>query len=272
MLFLLHTPAFPLGHFIESFIYFEGVQHAHNVDRFLPNGDVELLIDLNDAPQFIYDNDTLAEKQACRHVWASGVRTEPITIPAGNGSKMIVVAFRKGMAYPFFPFPMGEIADTVVDGDLIWGREILLLRERLLETADINERFAAVEEFLLGKYADRLVTNPCVAFAVAEMRRNPAEANIRHMTGQIGYSQKHFIDIFKRHVGITPKAYLKVMRFQRAVADIESGSETDWARVAHDCGFYDQSHFINDFKLFSGFTPETYLERKNGILNYVPVG
>src|SRR5687768_14415161 len=131
MIFRAHVPVFPLDQFIELLIYFERAEHAHTVDRFLPNGDTEILIDFHDTPQFIYDNNTLKEIQACNRVWTSGVRTEPITIPSGNGAAMMVVSFKKGMAYPFFPFPMNEISDSVVDADLVWGSEFGILRERL---------------------------------------------------------------------------------------------------------------------------------------------
>ena len=94
MIYQTHIPAFPLDKFIEIFIYYEGVKHAHNVDRFLPNGDTEILIDFHDTPQYIYDNETLKEIQACNHVWASGLRTEPITIPSGNNAAMMVIAFQ----------------------------------------------------------------------------------------------------------------------------------------------------------------------------------
>ena len=78
--------------------------------------------------------------------------------------------------------------------------------------------------------------------------------------------------MFKRHVGVTPKAYLKIMRFQKAITEIENSGKISWTNISQDCGFYDQAHFINDFKLFSGFTPEQYLRQKSDLLNYVPVG
>src|SRR5678816_3387577 len=74
MIFQAHIPVYPLNKFIDVFIYFERAEHSHTVDRFLPNGDTEILIDFSDTPQFIYDNDSLKEIQACHHVWASGVR------------------------------------------------------------------------------------------------------------------------------------------------------------------------------------------------------
>jgi len=272
MIFQAHIPRYPLDQFIEIFIYYEGIQHEHKVDRFLPNGDTEILIDFHDAPQFIYDNDTLKEIQACNHVWASGFRTAPITIPSGNDAAMMVIAFKKGKAAPFFPFPMNEIADAVVDADLVWGVEFGSLRETLLETKDIDRRFVLVEDFLITKFQRAFDLNPCVAFAVEEMTNRPDQISIARMNAKIGYSQKHFIEMFRKQVGVTPKSYLKIMRFQKAVKTIDATDSVDWARLSHDCGFYDQAHFINDFKHFAGFTPAKYAEIHKNYQNYIPVG
>ncbi len=272
MIFRTHIPRFPLDRFISVFIYYEGVHHAHNVDRFLPNGDTEILVDFYDAPQYIYDNQTLKEIQACRNVWASGFRTGPITIPSGNNAAMMVIAFKKGMAAPFFPFPMSEIVDSVVDADLVWGGEFGDLREKLLNENDVDERFRMVENFLIGKIHAGPDLNPCVAFAVSEMAKRPDHLSIAHMNTQIGYSQKHFTDLFRRQVGVTPKSYLKVMRFQKAVRTIDAEGSCDWVSISQECGFYDQAHFINDFKHFSGFTPAVYSEIKTIYQNYIPVG
>ena len=272
MVLRVHIPSFPLNQFFEAFIYFERVEHAHTVDRFLPNGDTEILIDFNDAPQFIYDNDTLKEIQACNRVWTSGLRTRPITIPSGNGSVMMVISFKKGMAAPFFPFPMDEISNSVVDADLVWGTDFADLREKLLETKDVERRFRVVEDFLLTKFRSQLEPDPCVEFAVREMIAHPDDLSIAKMNRQIGYSQKHFTQMFRKKVGATPKAFLKIMRFQKAVQTIDAAVQIDWGEIALTCGFYDQAHFINDFKHFSGFTPERYAQIHTNYQNYIPVG
>lgn len=272
MIYEAKVPVFPLSKFIEVFIYFERAEHAHTVDRFLPNGDTEILIDFNDTPQFIYDNNSLKEIQACNHVWASGVRTEPITIPSGNGATMMVIAFKKGMSAPFFPFPMEEISDSVVDADLIWGNGFGELRERLQAEKRVERRFELLEGFLLKMFASKLDVNPCVEFAINEMTHRPDSLSIAWMNEQIGYSQKHFTEMFRRNIGVTPKAYLKIMRFQKAIRTIDAASEIEWDMIAQDCGFYDQAHFINDFKHFSGFTPERYSKIHTNYQNYIPVG
>lgn len=272
MIFKVHIPAAPLDQFIDAFIYFERVEHAHTVDRFLPNGDTEILIDFHDTPQFIYDNVSLKEIQACNHIWASGVRTEPITIPSGNGAAMMVISFKKGMAAPFFPFPMDEIRDSVVDADLVWGNDFAFMREQLLSEKLVERRFILLESFLLTKFRSRLDLDPCVAYAVGEMIERPDALSIAKMSLKIGYSQKHFTEMFRKRIGVTPKAYLKIMRFQKAVRTIDAAEAIDWNSVALDCGFYDQAHFINDFKHFSGFTPEQFAKIQTNYQNYIPVG
>lgn len=272
MIFETYIPKFPLNQFIDCFIYYEGFNYEHSVDRFLPNGDTEILIDFNDQPQYIYDNESLKEIQACHNIWASGIRTEPITIPAGTDARMMVIMCKKGMAYPFFPFPMDEISDSVIDADLIWGMSFAYLREKLLETPDVDLRFKLTEDFLVRNFLGSALLNPCVDYALTEIIRRPDQINLSRLSEKIGYSQKHFISMFKRQVGVTPKAYLKILRFQKAITDIEHSAKVDWMSISHDCGFYDQAHFINDFRLFSGFTPEQYLKQKSDLLNYVPIG
>ena len=272
MIFRIHIPAYPLDQFIEAFVYFERAEHAHTIDRFLPNGDTEILIDFHDTPQHIYDNSSLKEIQACHHVWTSGLRTEPITIPSGNGAVMMVISFKKGAAGAFFPFPMEEISDCVVDADLVWGSEFGFLRESLLEEKDIEARFKLLEDFLLENFRNKLELNPCVAFAVREMMERPDGLSIARMNEKIGYSQKHFTQMFRKQVGVTPKSFLKIMRFQKAVRHIDAATEINWGEIALASGFYDQAHFIHDFKHFSGFTPEQYAQIHTNYQNYVPVG
>lgn len=274
MVFQVHIPSFPLNRFIERLFYYEGINATHTLDRFLPDGNAEIIIDLTEGTQFIYDNETLAEIQACRYFWASGVRTRPITIPSGNGSRMLVVAFKRGRAYPFYPMPVSELTDHVVSADLIFRKAILELREQLLAAESIDQMFLLAETFLFLCAKDRLspkYTSRCMEYAVSRITSQPNRLVLQELSDQVGYSQKHFISLFKSQVGVSPKQYLKIMRFQQAVLEMESRRPVKWSQFAQQNGYYDQSHFINEFKYFSGFTPREYMQRKTDLLNYVPV-
>ena len=275
MIVQVHTPGFPINQFVKHFIYYEGVNPVHNMDRFLPDGNTEFILELTGDPKHIYDNETLTELQTCRYAWVSGVRTRPITIPSGRNSRMLIVAFKRGKAHPFYDFPMTELTDTVVDADLVFGRKIHILREQLLHCKSIQQMFVLVEKFLLEQTGDALHANTpsnCIEYAVTEISNQPGIPVFQQLSERIGYSQKHFIDLFKKKVGVPPKQYLRIMRFQKAVLEIEKGKSVQWSQIAAESGFYDQAHFINDFRDFSGFTPNEYIKRKTQELNYIPVG
>jgi AraC-like DNA-binding protein len=274
MILKVHPPAFPLNRYIEQFVYYEGIDVAHNLDRFLPDGNTEIIISLSADPQSIHDNESLKEIQLCRHAWVSGVRTQPITIPSGKGSRMLIVAFKRGGGHPFYPFPMTEITDWVVEADLIFGNGFHRFRDQLLHARSVENMFLLLEQFLLRRGGEALhadAASKCIEFAVSNIVRAPHAAGFHAISDSIGYSQKHFIDLFKSRVGVPPKQYLKIMRFQRAIVEIEQDRPVHWEQIALESGFYDQAHFIHDFKDFSGFTPGEYMSRKTDMLNYVPV-
>ena len=214
-------PEAPLNQFVECLFYHQDINPPHSIDRFLPDGNTEIIIDLTETPKYIYDNETLIEKQKCINAWASGVRTEYISIPSGQDSCMLVIYFRKGMAYPFFPLPMNEMSDRVIDTDLLWGRSFEGLRYALLDEKDLDRRFSIVEQFLIDNYLANANLNPCISFAVEQMQARPSRLELTGLYKKIGYSQKHFTDMFKSHVGVTPKAYLRILRFQKALAKLK---------------------------------------------------
>lgn len=271
MIFKHHIPKYPLNLFIEDFVYYKDYNPVHSIDRFLPDGNINVVIDLTDYPKFIYDNHTLKEIQACRNVWFSGIRSRYITIPSGRDSEMFIINFQKGKAYPFVEMPIHELTDYVIDGELVLTNEILNIREKLLGIAEIDQKFVFAEKVLTYIFRQKFRTNRFVDFAVDKILRHPGKEALTEIYQNCGYTQKHLISIFKEKVGLTPNAFLKVIRFQKAINLIGKHKLPDWSSVAYDCGYYDQSHFIHDFKKFSGFTPQIYAQQQSEFTNYVAV-
>lgn len=272
MILKFHSPPPPLSNLVSLFTYYKGYQPGHSIDRFLPDGNVELVIDLTDFPKNVYDNETLAVRQSFRRAWISGLRKEFISIHAGQDAEMFVITFQKGAARAILGMPLTELTEQVVEGDLVFGRPVLQLREALLAAGSPEAKMAVAERCLLAMAGGDLLPNPFVQYAVNQILLQPGQLSLEALANKVGYSQKHLIQLFKEHVGLPPKAFLRIIRFQRAISEIEQRGCIEWSHLALDCGYYDQAHFIRDFKRFSGFTPEEYLQRKNGVVNYVPVG
>ena len=267
------TPGPLLRPFIANFTYYKGYRPVHRIDRYLPNGNIEIIIDLTGTPKYIYDNETLEEIQSCKRIWLSGMRDEFITIPSGLDAEMFIIEFKKGMARSFLGLPLTEITGRVVDGYQILDPVFIELREQLPGCGTVTEMFRLAERVLGLRFKNHLSINPFVAYSVGMIMYSPNTMSIGRIAAKTGFSPKHCIRIFSDHVGVTPKRFLRIIRFQRAIREIESKGDVSWAGLAYDCGYYDQAHFIADFRSFSGFTPLEYMRRRNGDwVGYVPVG
>lgn len=271
MVLKIHTPAYPLNLFIDNFLYYKDYQPDHQLDRFFPDGNTYLVFDLTEKPKYIYDNENFKEIQSCKSIWFSGLRNQSITIPSGIEQEMIVVNFHKGKAYPFITAPLNQFTNLTVDGDLALPNTIYELRERILMCIHTEKMFQEIEHYFLNHSVSPLVTNPFIDYSIHCITKTPAPITIEKLTQKIGYSHRHFIKIFSEHVGMTPKHYMKIIRFQKVIQIAESKAKLNWSDIAFQCGYYDLSHFSHEFKLFSGFSPKEYRNLKSDFTNYVAV-
>lgn len=184
---------------------------------------------------------------------------------------MIGIRFRPGGAYPFFRFPISELSDSVIDLDLIWGRLVDEIRDQLLEIQTPEGRFLRLEAFLLRHVQRKLEANRLIAFAVHQLQQSPQFLAIRDLANTIGITQKHLISQFEKVVGLRPKTFARISKFQKVLTLIEQQEKVEWSAIAYDCGYYDQAHFIKEFHTFSGINPSAYLTQRGEYMNYLPL-
>lgn len=273
MILQFHIPSLPLANYVELITYYKGYNPPHLIERLLPDGGIDLIIDLTNVPKYIYDNELLTEVQTCKRAWISGMRTEYISIQARAAeSEMLVIRFRPGMAWSFLHMPVLEVKDKVVDAELIFGNELLSFREQLMGQADSAQKFTVAEIYLQQRIKNHVEVHPAISYCISQINQNPSQTSIREITHKTGYSNKHLISLFGKYAGINPKQYVSVLKFQQAVQLLENNpDQINWTSLALDCGYYDQAHFINEFKRFSGFNPSAYMELRGDYINYIPV-
>lgn len=259
----------PLDSHVELLWHYSDLQPDHSLEKLLPDGAVELIIDLTDFPKRLHDPTDLSLRRLYRNGWISGMRSEYLVIGADPGSSMMGIRFRPGGAGAFLPCPAIEIADRVIELEDIWGRTATALRERLLEATTPAERFDLLETFLRRRYDERFAPPHVVTEALRRLRHTAGPLRVADVAADLGVSQKHLIELFDRSVGLKPKAAHRVFRFIGALERIESADEPDWAGLALDCGFYDQAHFNREFRAFAGATPTEYRERSGDLLFYM---
>jgi AraC-like DNA-binding protein len=152
---------------------------------------------------------------------------------------------------------MGELHNQHLGVEVVWRRAAADLRDRLLEAPTIAAKFQALESCLLQQLLKPLERHRAVAFALRHLHVGPQEQSIGRLTDRIGLSSKRFIQVFRDEVGLTPKLFCRVRRFQRVLHLGGMNRLIDWAEVALSCGYFDQAHFIHDFRAFSSLNPSS---------------
>jgi AraC-like DNA-binding protein len=266
-----YKPGPPLDQFVDCFWYWESPPSAHAKERLMPNGEPGIVFNLRDNPFRIYDAQDLNRFSSYGTAVFSGAGTEGFVIDTDSEECVFGIQFKPGGSFPFSKVPASEFANRSLPLDDLWRQNTAQMRDRLLSAATVAQKFSVAEACLLQQLVRPLELHPAVRVALHKLCRAPHLTPVSSLPEQVGLSQRYFIQTFQQQVGLTPKAFCRVRRFQHVLHAVHGKKEVDWAMVALDCGYYDQPHFIHDFKLFSGFTPSQYLARVTEHLNHVPI-
>ena len=269
MVFHQRAPRPPLDAFVESIWICRNDPGPQALQRILPTGAAQLIVNLKEDETRLYDPAAPQRCVAIDGTVLSGPYTRVQVIDTSEQEYVAGVAFRPGGTGPFMRLPTHETTDIDVPLEALWGRcPTQSLRDRLLESRDANGALDVLEEALLARVRPPGV-HPAIVFALRTFDRLPGMASIAAVTDAVGMSAKRFIERFKVDVGMTPKRFCRLRRFQRAVTQAHQGGSVDWTCVALDCGYFDQAHFIHDFRSFAGMTPTQYQSAKTEFQNHV---
>lgn len=248
-------PAPPLADRIEQLWYCEGYQSPHRRERVLPRGSFDVILDLAcGSPPLV-----------------CGMRSQYVVIETAFLRAIMGVVFRPGGARAFFDAPSDEFYNRDVPLDAVWGSDAFSLIERLQEAPTPERKFDTLEAALLARATWRAAMHPSVRHALAAFTRSRHAGAIRDVSLDSGLSRRRLSQLFREQVGMAPKLYCRLRRFQDVVQQIARGGEVDWADVAIAGGYSDQSHLAHDFREFSGITPGAYLSADRPHVNHVPV-
>jgi AraC-like DNA-binding protein len=271
MIYATHIPRPPLDQFIEMLWFHEGFDADHRLERVLPDGSMEIIINLRDEKRHIFDPISYQPRETYRRSWLSGPHSEFIVIDTAPNASMIGVHLRPGGASAFFGLPLCELRNSVVELDTLWNCEAQNLRDQLLEAPVQAAKFRILENALLARWRGFAPRHRAVRHALESFKREPESITVGKVTAEVGLSRRRLIEIFTEQIGMTPKKFCRVLRFQRAINQIQQRRALPRTEIATGCGYYDQAHFINDFREFCGLTPSDYLNERPEYPNFVPI-
>lgn len=263
MLFRTYVPHPLLCDFIEDFWLYEDYEGDHQREQILPSGTFEIVFNLHEDEFRIYDSPNGDDCRRFSGALVSGPYSGPFTSDTSEESAILGIHFRPGGAFAVLGLPAQELMNSHVDLRTIWGPAATTLRERLCELREPAERFRLLERALVARLVDPPARHGAVRPGLDAIVRSCGQAKVRDVARDVDLSERRFISVFAAEVGLTPKLFARVQRFQHALASSRNAPEPDWAQLAIACGYFDQSHLIRECVEFSGVTPGDYRRRRD---------
>ena len=237
-------------------------------ERVLPTGTMHLAIRLSNHPLRLFDDVHDCTKREIGYAIVGGARSTYYVRDISEPASSVGAQLLPGSAELLFGVPADELAGRHTPLEDLWGHSAVETRERLLEGDSLERQLDIFESFLVARLPRVHGLHPAVAHA---LERFSTTADVREVVRQTGYSHRRFIELFSRAVGLTPKLYCRVLRFQHVVELTAAKQSASWIDVALAAGYSDQSHFNRQFREFAGVTPGEYDELSPLSPNHVPI-
>jgi len=260
----LHRPRPPLNQHIDFFGYWAHGGATADRSRALPRGAATVVIDVGGRDRVEFFSADGSTRLPVEPAFLAGPGTLSYVTRISPGEAALTIHFRPGGALPFFGIPLADLENACANLTDLWGADAALLRERLITTPAWPQRIEIVENFLLG----RLRPIPHTLTSVLHTAERQPSLRVSEAAELTGLSPKRLIATFRNEIGLTPKAYLRVRRLQAALRLLDSGSG-DGADVAAALGYFDQPHFVREFRGFTSITPTQYVQRRSALPSHV---
>jgi AraC-like DNA-binding protein len=251
-------PNAPLSEYVEHLWLVAGGQMPRR-ERILPSGTVELVVNLHVDRVCIEGSIDAPRARAFSGTVVSGTYASALIVDASQHAAMLGVHFRPAGASVVLGVPCGELTDAHVDLEAIWSAATAReLRERLCAAPTHRARLAYLEQCLTQRLAPGRAVHPIVHGALARFTAAGRAPRVEDVARSLGVSHRTLLTLFSAQVGLPPKRFCRIDRFQRVHALAQRAGRIDWSRVALACGFSDQAHLANEFRRLCGVTPTEY--------------
>jgi AraC-like DNA-binding protein len=251
-------PAGALSKFVEIFWYWSDHPRPFIKERILPMASNQLVI--------------LLESSKTSDSVLAGPRSTPTFIHRGEKNQLLGIHFKPGGAFPFLNVPLGELHNRGITLADLWGeKRARRLLDLLHQQPAIDDKFQLLERWLTWIAGEPPRHHPAIAFALEAFEKDSGVWSSAIVAEQVNLSQRRFIDLFRIEVGMTPKLFCRLQRFRDVVRKINDMENVDWVDLALSFGYTDQSHFIHEFREFSGLRPSDYLPLRTEHAGHVKV-
>ena len=250
-------PGERLRPYVKCYYIFESQTKVEVNDTVFPGGDMEIIFNLGEGIWQSSINDVFCTTPQVE-LW--GKLTQPLDIKSVGKNTMLGIKFYPHSAAYFLNDEAREFNNQVSDLKDLLGASVRILHSKLREVQQLEKRIELIEDFLLSRLASkekRMDNITMIGRVVKEMQKTDTPDYIDAIAVRYNISSRYLGKLFLQYTGVTPKLYNKINRFQQSL-QLVTENKLSLTSIAYECGYFDQSHFIRDFKFFTGFTPSAY--------------
>ena len=259
MTYTIKKPSKVLAPYIKHYWMLETPvsSYPEYVQRIVPNGLFELTFYLGDKPVFVDHS-----KYTSFDLQFTGQLKNYFDIKISGSLSLFSVYFKPQGLSAFLDIPLKEIYNEVIPFHYLFRTGSERLKEALHQSASFTDRVDVTERFLIDQIRKRKnhYRFDRVNHCIEAINSKKGEVKIDQLASDCCLSRKQLERTFSDHIGVSPKQFIKIVRFQRAIYCRSIDQDVSLTELAYKCGYYDQSHMINDFITLSGLTPRQYFE------------
>ena len=255
---------FPIHHDLKAHIQLLWMMESEPGDapipreRIMPDGIVEVIFHYADP--WITTHDGRPPRVQPDGFAISQMR-KFIEIEPGGRTGFLSVRFFPWGAYHFFARPIRDFLDDMVSIEVLWPKHAAAILGDIRAAGSPRARSDLLQRFLLDRLTEDCRDDPPLDAAVRLIRQSRGLIPIDEVLRRTGLSRKRLERAFVSLVGTTPKIFSRIRRFLNICSHIEEQKHKSLTELAYDCGYFDQAHFIKEFKEFAGFTPKEFFGR-----------
>jgi AraC-like DNA-binding protein len=250
---MLFSPSDILQPYVKSYTVIT-IDRDLTDEVFYPSGYVDLMVNISEGSA-ITNIDGRARKMP--GVELLGHLTLPSRLTVSKGTSVLIARIYPYASSLFFPNPMSEFTNYATDAYGIFSREINDFHYSVMEAASLPEKVKALDRWLTAQLVQsekRYKKAVLMGQVCRQICTNSDGFNSASLSGNSGLSERYIQRLFLDMVGITPSAFFSVYRFNKSLRLVLS-SPQQLTAIAYDCGYFDQAHFIREFRKFTGITP-----------------
>ncbi|MES2110163.1 MAG: helix-turn-helix domain-containing protein [Bacteroidota bacterium] len=255
MLFHKHIPSFPLSQYVDCIIYVEG----NNKGTGFPKTAMSLVFNLNDSFKLYADKDFSSYIDYKKH-WFTGLQTKPTYVESYGESKMVVVQFKTTGVCAFLRQPLHNFTNDYIPLDCVFDTYADEVWEQLCEAETINEKLLVTENFLLRSLLTARMPNERMLNSIDSKLKRRENTPVAEICRYHNISRKHLNFLCKEYLGVSPKMMSSLNRLQNILQQISRSRPESLTGFAYELDYFDQAHFNNSFKQFTGLKPTEYIK------------